>query len=337
LRVYRQETEVQVGLVLPTREAVVTGQPEVAPLIALAELAEAAGYDSVWVGDSLLARPRAEPLSLLAAVAARTQSVRLGTAVLLAALRQPVLFAHTVATLDRLAAGRLILGLGAGFPHPATEAEFAAAGVPFHERIGRLEELVRICRLLWSGEDPDDPTGGRVSYRGRYLELHDLRLLPKPHQRGGPPLWLAGAGEKALRRVGHLFDGWLPYSPTPAEFAAGWQQVQLAAEDAGRSTDAVTPALYVTLALDSDSRRARAGLESYVQAYYGQSLEAMARLQAFYYGDVEGCLPWLGEYVAAGARHIIMRFGTLTGARAPAELAATRLLPQLKRHAAVPL
>jgi hypothetical protein len=63
----------------------------------------------------------------------------------------------------------------------------------------------------------------------------------------------------------------------------------------------------------------------------------MARLQAFYYGDVEGCLAWLGEYVAAGARHIIMRFGTLTGARAPVELAATRLLPQLKRHAAVPL
>src|SRR6058998_2357300 len=103
---------VELGVPLPTREAVMSGRPETAPMLAMAERAEAAGFDSVWVGDSLTARPRHEPLTLLAAVAARTKRVRLGTAVLLPALRNPVVLAHVVGTLDRIAEGRTILGAG---------------------------------------------------------------------------------------------------------------------------------------------------------------------------------------------------------------------------------
>jgi alkanesulfonate monooxygenase SsuD/methylene tetrahydromethanopterin reductase-like flavin-dependent oxidoreductase (luciferase family) len=90
----------KIGLLLPTREAVLSGQPDAGPLLELAERAEAAGFDSVWAGDSLLARPRLEPLTLLAAAAARTRRVELGTAVLLAPLRNPVLLAHSAATVD---------------------------------------------------------------------------------------------------------------------------------------------------------------------------------------------------------------------------------------------
>jgi len=319
-----------VGVVLPTREAVVTGRPEVEPLIELAEAAEAAGYDSVWTGDSPLARPRAEPLTLLAAVAARTWSVKLGTAVLLAALRRPVLLAHAVATLDQIAEGRLILGLGAGFPSPATAAEFAVAGVPFDKRIGWLMEAVDICRLLWSEPVTGDSAGEGVSHHGRYWSFTGVSVAPKPYQAGGPPLWLAGAGATPLRRVGRHFDGWLPYSPTPEQFADGWRQVQATAAEAGRPSSAVTPALYVTVALGPDAARVRTELEEYVRAYYGAPLEVMAQLQAFYSGDVEGCADWLNRYIAAGARHIILRFGTLTQPRAAIELGASRLLPLLK-------
>src|SRR3989442_6008667 len=97
---------VEFGVLIPTREAVMSGRPETAPLLAMAERAEGAGFDSVWIGDSLTARPRHEPLTLLAAVAARTRRVRLGTGELPPALRHPVVLAHVVGTLDRVAPGR---------------------------------------------------------------------------------------------------------------------------------------------------------------------------------------------------------------------------------------
>jgi len=102
----------RIGYLLPTREQIMEGRPGAAPLLDLAARAESLGYDSVWVGDSLLARPRHEPLTLLAGVAGRVKRVELGTAVLLPALRNPVLLAHQVATLDQVSEGRLILGVG---------------------------------------------------------------------------------------------------------------------------------------------------------------------------------------------------------------------------------
>src|SRR5262249_57798398 len=122
---------VKLGYVVPTREQIMDGRPEAAPLLSLAERAERLGYDSIWVGDSLLARPRHEPLTLLAGVAGRTHRVQLGTAVLLPALRNPVILAHQVATLDQVSEGRLILGVGFAAAVPNIRAEFAAAGVPF--------------------------------------------------------------------------------------------------------------------------------------------------------------------------------------------------------------
>ena len=109
----------KLGYLLPTRERVMEGHHETGSLLALAETAEGLGYDSIWVGDSVTARPRHDPLTLLAAVAARTRKAELGTAVLLPALRNPVLLAHQVATVDRIAEGRLILGIGIAADMPA--------------------------------------------------------------------------------------------------------------------------------------------------------------------------------------------------------------------------
>ena len=119
------------GFLLPTREIVMTQEvPNFRQILDLAEHAETLGFDSVWVGDSVLARPRFEALTTLAAVAARTQRVKLGTAVLLPMLRQPVVLANEVANLDHVAHGRLILGVGIGNNNPAVAQEFAACGVP---------------------------------------------------------------------------------------------------------------------------------------------------------------------------------------------------------------
>src|SRR5688572_20199297 len=140
---------VEFGVLLPTREGVMSGRMETAPLLTMAERAEAAGFDSVWIGD-FTPRPRHEPLTLMAAAAARTRRVRLGTGVLLPALRNPVVLAHVVGTRDRVAEGRLLLGVGIAADTPAIRREFAAAGVPWERRIGRFLETLEICRALWS-------------------------------------------------------------------------------------------------------------------------------------------------------------------------------------------
>jgi hypothetical protein len=124
--------DVKLGVVLPTREAAMTGRPEVEPLLEFAARAEDLGFDSVWAGDAPFARPRFEPLTLLAAVAARTRRVTLGTAILLPALRHPLLLAHAAATVDSVSLGRVVLGVGAGW----VKSEFDALGVPFDQRVG---------------------------------------------------------------------------------------------------------------------------------------------------------------------------------------------------------
>ncbi|MEV0400463.1 LLM class flavin-dependent oxidoreductase [Actinoallomurus sp. NPDC050550] len=295
---------IKIGLLLPTREAAINGDRQVSRLIDFARRAEALGLDSVWAGDSLTARPRVEPLTLLSAVAAATTTLEVGTAALTGALRQPLLAAHAITTLDLVSEGRLTLGLGAGFPYPQTEAEFTAAGVPFTERLGRLLETVRLWRSLWSADRPD-------AFEGRYWRFDGLTGLPAPARPGGPALWLAGAGPRAVDRVGRIFDGWLPYLPEPEEYGRQRGEIDEVATAAGRDPAAVTPALYVTVLPQDDPVRARTDLESYVRAYYGMSLDDMARLQAFVAGTPEQCAERLAAYADAGARHFVIRIGSL--------------------------
>ena len=121
---------VKVGYLLPTREGVMEGRHAARPVIDLAVLAEQTGLDSVWLGDSVTVKPRHDPLTMLAAIAARTERIELGTAVLLPILRNPVILAQQLATLDQISTGRLIVGVGIGQDIPTVRAEFAAVGVP---------------------------------------------------------------------------------------------------------------------------------------------------------------------------------------------------------------
>src|SRR5437660_12303412 len=150
----------KLGYLLPTRERTMEDRQETAPLLALAERGERLGFDSIWVGDSLLPRQRDDPRTLLAAVAARTRKAELGTAVLLPALRNPVVLAQQVATLDRISEGRFILGVGIATDVPNIRAEFEAAGVPFDQRVGRLVEGMALCRALWTGKPVTWPRAG---------------------------------------------------------------------------------------------------------------------------------------------------------------------------------
>ncbi|MEZ5231463.1 MAG: LLM class flavin-dependent oxidoreductase [Acidimicrobiales bacterium] len=291
----------KVGYLLPTREAVMAGEPGTARLLALARQAEAAGYDSIWVGDSLLSRPRHEPLTLLAAVAAATERVELGTAVLLPALRNPVVLAQIVATLDQLAGGRLILGAGVAADTPSIRAEFAAAGVPFEQRVGRFVHGLALCRALWTGEP--------VTWEGPYWQLDSAVLHPTPFRAGGPPIWIGGSVEATLRRTGRRYDGWFPVGGEPEGFRRGWQTVGEAAAEAGRDPAGLVGAAYVTLSIDEDPAAAEAALDAFLGTYYAPAPAAvMRRFQNCYAGGVDGAVAYLSAFVAAGASHLCLRF-----------------------------
>jgi alkanesulfonate monooxygenase SsuD/methylene tetrahydromethanopterin reductase-like flavin-dependent oxidoreductase (luciferase family) len=289
----------KLGYLLPTRERVMEGQDAVAPLLALARRAEALGYDSLWVGDSVTARPRHDPLTLLAALAVAAPRMELGTAVLLPALRNPVLLAHQVATLDRISEGRFIMGVGIASDVPTIRAEFAACGVPFDKRVGTMMEGLRLCRALWLGEPVD--WDGRWTMRG-------ATVGPTPHRKGGPPIWIGGNKPTSLARVGKHFDGWFPNAPDAAGFARGMTEIGQVAQAAGRDPAALTGAMYLTLAIDDDTARADAKLDAFMAHYYGQPAQIMRARQVAYAGSARGAAEWLAGYARAGAAHLVLRF-----------------------------
>ncbi|MGI9331663.1 MAG: LLM class flavin-dependent oxidoreductase, partial [Gammaproteobacteria bacterium] len=254
-----QTNHPKIGYLLPTRERIMRGEPGTQFFFDMAERAESLGFDSLWVGDSLLAKPRHDPLTLLAAIAARTDRVNLGTAVLLPALRNPVILAHQVATLDQISEGRLILGVGIAGDWPRIKAEFAAAGVPFEKRVGRMMELLRLCKALWSGKP--------VSWDGRW-KVVDGVLAPTPYRAGGPPIWNGSIVRAGLERTGRNFDGWFPTGPNVQTFKERWADLQAIVRAADRPDDAVAPAVYLTASIDNNEARANVSINSYLEDYY---------------------------------------------------------------------
>jgi alkanesulfonate monooxygenase SsuD/methylene tetrahydromethanopterin reductase-like flavin-dependent oxidoreductase (luciferase family) len=289
----------QIGYLLPTRERVMEGRPETTPLLELAASAERLGFDSVWVGDSLLARPRHDPLTLLAAVAARTRKVALGTAVFLPALRNPVVLAHQLATLDQISEGRLVLGAGIASDVPNIRAEFAAAGVPFEGRVGRMMEGLRLARALWTGKP--------VDWQGRWPVQGGV-LGPTPYRAGGPPIWMAGSVRPALERAARHFDGWFANEADLGRWKEQWAEVQQILREAGRDVSGFVAAIYVTLAIDENASRAGQRIDAFLERYYGQPAAVMRRRQAVCGGPAARAAEFLGGFVKAGASHVIVRF-----------------------------
>jgi probable F420-dependent oxidoreductase len=311
---------IHVGVVLPTREALVVGADIVG---ATAARAEALGFDSLWAGDSLLARPLVDPMVALAVAAARTTRVRLGTGVLLAALHQPVLMARAIASLDQVSDGRVIVGVGRGFDLPETRREFAAAGVDFDTRTQRLIDTVRLWRSLWHHSQTP------VTDKGPAWTLEDVTLLPRPIQPGGPPIWLAGYGPVSFRRVAAIADGWLPYPPTVDEYATGRAEVDAHAVSRGRQ---VTSGVMLTVNIDSDPAAAQRVLDEYVQTFYGYPREIVGSLQGMAAGTPEGVAAAVSGYAAAGARAFVLRLASIRTPEEQLERAAEVLLPALRGH-----
>jgi alkanesulfonate monooxygenase SsuD/methylene tetrahydromethanopterin reductase-like flavin-dependent oxidoreductase (luciferase family) len=277
-----------------------TGRSDPSLLFEMAERAEKLGLHSVWVGDSLTARPRIEALTTLTAVGARTRRLRLGTAIFLAALRHPILLAHQLASLDWLCGGRVDLGVGYGRPNePAQEHEFEILGLSARPRIKMSEESVAVMRRLWREKD--------VSHAGTFTRFDDVTLEPRPIQPGGVPIWFASNNvEPGLRRVGRMGDGWLNNIKDPETYRECWQKIRAYAADANRSPDSIEPGLYLTLA--GGGKDAIVEGQTFLAQYYNRSYEAVAKAMLCVTGSWDEVMDRIEAYRETGARMVVIRF-----------------------------
>ncbi len=295
-------SKISFGYLLPTRELVMAkSPPDTGRAIELAETAEGLGFGSVWAGDSILARPRLEALTTLAAIAARTRRVKLGTAVLLPALRNPVVLANEVANLDLLSQGRMVLGVGIGSKTPLVQREFESCGVSFAHRVSIYEEGLAIMRRLWS-----EP---QVTFTGKHFQLKDVSLGLLPVQKPGVPIWMAGTVDAARRRMLRLGDGWFPNPPTTQAFTEGWDRVQELAAETGEDAGKLHRCVYTTLNINEDAAQADRELRAFVEGYYGAPYETASRTQSVCAGNAGKCTSWLKSFIDAGAQTIVIRFG----------------------------
>jgi alkanesulfonate monooxygenase SsuD/methylene tetrahydromethanopterin reductase-like flavin-dependent oxidoreductase (luciferase family) len=245
--------------------------------LALARAAEEVGLDSIWLGDHLLYRGDGreergpwEAWTLLAALAAVTERIRLGPLVACSSFHPPGLIAKMAATVDEISAGRFVLGLGAGW----NATEYRAFGLRYDQRVARFEESFDIVRRLVAGE--------RVTLRGRYWQADDAVLLPPPARR--IPLMVGAAGERMLAiTIPHVeaWNCWYSWYGNSVEgFAELSARIDAAAERAGRSPRAVARSACVLVELDPAAVR-RPGSDDVIRPVTTESLpEHLAALAA---------------------------------------------------------
>jgi probable F420-dependent oxidoreductase len=265
-------------------------------ILAAVELAQEHGFTDVWATDHLLIDHAGaddygriyEAVTLLAWVAGISREIRLGASVIVVPMRNAVVLAKELATLDALCDGRLIAGFGGGW----NEAEFANVGVAdkFHVRGAYVDETIAVCRHLWSGS--------REPFAGRFHAFEDFEFEPLPAQGGNVPIWLGGRDERALRRAGRLADAYHASATAPAAYEPRIPVIRSAAEEAGRPM----PRL---------SGRARVELDAGAESFYtmhGSPAEVAAEIRAFAALGVAHLALTFPPRDAAGLRTAVARF-----------------------------
>ena len=235
------------GLIIPHNY----GVESVQDVVGIAVAAEEMGYDSVWINhhvvhagyilERLGNRPYFDGLTVLTYVAALTRRVRLGTSVLVLPYLNPLVLAKSLATLDVLSEGRLVVGVGVGLLKPESDA----VGSDFSTRGAYTDESIAILKTLWTQETS--------SFGGRFYSFSDVQAYPKPLQKPHPPIQIGGPSRAALRRVARLGDGWHPTRVTPEDVAVGLEYLKGQLDAAGRAPSEITLTVRSELdVLDSD-------------------------------------------------------------------------------------
>jgi probable F420-dependent oxidoreductase len=279
---------------------------------------EALGFESVWTGDHVSFHgPIHESLTLLATYVPITSRIRLGTAVYLLALRAPAIAAKATATLDALSGGRLIFGVGVGGENPR---EFELCGVPHHERGARVTEGIDVVRTLWR----DTP----ASFKGRFTQFANVSIDPKPVQRPGPPIWVGGRSDAALKRAGRQGDGWVSYVVQPDRYAQSLTKIREAAEQAGRGLDGFVAAHLTFITVGRDYESAERAWVRILSRRYAQDFGPLARKYGVI-GTPEQCAEQMDRFARAGCHYFVMNpICDPENERAQLEAIASEVIPR---------
>jgi alkanesulfonate monooxygenase SsuD/methylene tetrahydromethanopterin reductase-like flavin-dependent oxidoreductase (luciferase family) len=306
------------GLTLANR-GVIIGAVTVPELFDMAKRGEDSGaFTAVWVGDSLLAKPRLESIALLSALAVVTRKVKLAVGCMATfPQRHPALLAQQWASLDVISNGRAWLAVCLGGPNeqsPAQALEHKVMGIKDTERVARLEEGITILRKLFHEE--------KASHKGRFYEFDGVTIQPRPIQ-NPVPIWIASnptgltwkdgasapspAVERGLRRVAKFSDGWMTNKVTPEEFKSQWNRIQAMAIEEARDPKAIGTALYHNITINEDRSAALAESKAFLDKYYTSNF-SMKFVEGFTTaGSPQQCIEELKAYFDAGIEHITLR------------------------------
>jgi alkanesulfonate monooxygenase SsuD/methylene tetrahydromethanopterin reductase-like flavin-dependent oxidoreductase (luciferase family) len=298
------------GFTLPQR-GVFFGVTTAEQLIAMARAVDANPvFDSLWVGDSLLAKPRPDSVALLGALTAATRRVTLGVGCMASfPVRDPVIFAYQWATLDLLSGGRMLLAACTGIVAGGASArEGGLWSVADRERAARLAENIDICRRLWSEDD--------VSFTGRFHSISNVTVQPRPVQQPCP-IWIASnprpSGVKpeivdgALRRVAQKADGWMTVELFPQMFAANWKKVCGFLDEAGRDPGRFPNMLYHNVNLNPDRQAALEESKRFLDKYYGPVFTPPMVEAWTAAGSPARCIDDLRRLADQGVRRVTLR------------------------------
>jgi alkanesulfonate monooxygenase len=300
--------------------------PEIDEILRYCLRAEELDFESVWVFDHLLlgvdpAFPILEAFSTLAAVAARTSQIGLGTGVLVLPLRNPVWAAKTMASVDQISKGRFILGAASGW----YSREFDAAGVPFKARGKLFERNLDIILKLWTGEP--------VTFKDEELNLRDAVCRPKPYRQPRPPVLIGGYVDRVLRRVAREADGWLTYAYTAEGFKKSWDKIKAFAQEYGRNPDDITATNQVAIYVGPPAAEADKDMRHWLTTEWDFAGWSDSTVEHAVRGTVDECIEQLKPYVESELDRII--FIPYRYQPEQVEVLAKEIIPRLQGQAAV--
>ena len=294
--------------------------PDIDAILRYAERAEALGFESLWAWDHILlgvvpAFPILDSLSTLAAIAARTSRIKLGTGILVLPLRNPVVAAKELASLDQISKGRLLVGTAAGW----YAREFDAVGIPFKERGRIMDRNLDIMIRLWTEE--------QVTLWVDELNLRQAVLVPRPYQKPRPPIIIGGYVDAVLRRVARVGDGWLTYFYTPESFKRSWDKILGYAREYGRDPSELTATNQLAIYVGKSRREVEEPMRHWLSTEWDTASWSESTIEHAIMGSADECVEQLRPHIESGLSRIT--FIPYRYQMEQVELIAQEVLPRL--------